>query len=218
MKQKFTQKIPNEIYIDDFSDNKVMELEYNGPDTLLLEVDGNGTAFKIVEEARPMLEPTSYMYHIELNAADAIEAAHYIYTHADEHIYENIDIPNPDGSIYIAVSNPRIQDYYRLTYQPAGLDMPGIWHFNLITRSMHSTIELKVINDYNNAKKKLSPILLTAETQTAFDDYTAKVEAWIADTADLCPWKYIEFPAGDIPKLPLVLIRLIAELDSYGVV
>ena len=210
MIQQFTLKIPNEIFIDNFSENKTITLEYNGPETLLIEVDGQGTVFKIVDEPRILIEPDQMSY-VELKASEHIEAAYYISTASKPFTIEHEDIVNPDGSIYTAISNPRIQDYYSLRYSKGTVDL---WEFTLITRSMNSTIELKIIDEKNNVVSKLKNIELPDDLQTVYDNYITTVDQWLADKADICPWKYIEFPSGVTPKVPLTLIRLIKELES----
>jgi hypothetical protein len=210
MIQQFTLKIPNEIFIDNFSENKTITLEYNGPETLLIEVDGQGTVFKIVDEPRILLEPDQLSY-VELNASEHIEAAYYITSANKPFTIEHEDIVNPDGSIYTAISNPRIQDYYSLRYSKGTVDM---WELTLITRSMNSTIELKILNEKNNIVAKLKAVELPDDLQTVYDNYITTADQWLADKASICPWKYIEFPAGVTPKVPLSLIRLIKELES----
>ena len=210
MIQQFTLKIPNEIFIDNFSENKTITLEYNGPETLLIEVDGQGTVFKIVDEPRILIEPDQMSY-VELKASEHIEAAYYISTASNPFTHEHEDIVNPDGSIYTAVSNPRIQDYYSLRYSKGTVDL---WELTLITRSMNSTIELKILNEKNNIVSKLKAVELPEDLQTVYDNYITAADQWLAEKAALCPWKYIEFPAGVTPKVPLALIRLIKELES----
>ena len=210
MIQQFTLKIPNEIFIDNFSENKTITLEYNGPETLLIEIDGQGTVFKIVDEPRILIEPDQMSY-VELKASEHIQAAYYISTASKPFTIEHEDIVNPDGSIYTAVSNPRIQDYYSLRYSKGTVDL---WEFTLITRSMNSTIELKILDEKNNIVAKLKSVELPDDLQTVYDNYITAADQWLAEKAALCPWKYIEFPTGVTPKVPLALIRLIKELES----
>lgn len=210
MIQQFTLKIPNEIFIDNFSENKTITLEYNGPETLLIEIDGQGTVFKIVDEPRILIEPDQMSY-VELKASEHIQAAYYISTASKPFAHEHEDIVNPDGSIYTAISNPRIQDYYSLRHSKGTVDL---WEFTLITRSMNSTIELKILNEKNNIVSKLKAVELPDDLQTVYDNYITAADQWLAEKAALCPWKYIEFPTGVTPKVPLALIRLIKELES----
>lgn len=210
MIQQFTLKIPNEIFIDNFSENKTITLEYNGPETLLIEIDGQGTVFKIVDEPRILIEPDQMSY-VELKASEHIQAAYYISTASKPFAHEHEDIVNPDGSIYTAISNPRIQDYYSLRHSKGTVDL---WEFTLITRSMNSTIELKILNEKNNIVSKLKAVELPDDLQTVYDNYITAADQWLAEKAALCPWKYIEFPTGVTPKVPLALIRLVKELES----
>ena len=210
MIQQFTLKIPNEIFIDNFSENKTITLEYNGPETLLIEIDGQGTVFKIVDEPRILIEPDQMSY-VELKASEHIQAAYYISTAGKPFTIEHEDIVNPDGSIYTAISNPRIQDYYSLRYSKGTVDL---WEFTLITRSMNSTIELKILNEKNDIVSKLKAVELPDDLQTVSDNYITAADQWLAEKAALCPWKYIEFPTGVTPKVPLALIRLVKELES----
>jgi hypothetical protein len=214
MNKTFTMKIPNEIYLDDFSENKTIEWEYIGPETLLIETVGAGGAISIVDERRPFLGEASPIQYIELNANDRPDVAYYLVTRSDliVHTFEDI-INDYDGSTYTRVSNPRIQDYYQLWYDAS---MPDPWLFNLIVRQPYSTIEMKVKNEREKIVEGLGAVALPADVEAVYTAYIAECDAWLAEKEPLMPWKFVEFPAGNVPKIPYVLLKTISELASFG--
>jgi len=214
MNKTFTMKIPNEIYIDDFSENKTIEWEYIGPETLLIETIGAGGAISIVEERRPFLSEDSSIRYIELNANDRPDVAYYLVTRPDsiEHTVEEV-INEYDGSVYLHVTNPRIQDYYQLWYDAS---MPDPWLFNLMVRLPYSTIELKVRDDRDKIVASLGTVSLPADIDAVYTAYITECNAWLAEKEPLLPWKFIEFPAGNVPKIPYVLLKTISELAAFG--
>lgn len=204
--------IPNEIYINDFSENKTVEYEYDGPETLLIETYGDGGSLAIVEER--MENPSSEIIYVEVDANVDTAVAYYLITRADLIEIETAESINEyDGSVYVYQLNPRIQDYYQLWYDRGSATK---WTFNLITRGMTTTIEQKVTNELDNIKAKLGTVFLPDDIYQVYSTYVADCEAWIAEKAPLHPWKFIEFPAGNVPKVPLILIKTMNELAAYG--
>ena len=126
MNKTFTKAVPNEIYIDDFSENKTAEYEYNGPETLLIETYGAGGNLIIVDERRPLAENSDVRY-VELDANERPDVAYFLLSRSelDEHTFEEL-INDYDGSTYLSVTNPRMQDYYSLWYDPT---LPDPWIF-----------------------------------------------------------------------------------------
>lgn len=212
MKKTFTMRIPNEIYIDDFSENKTVEYEYDGPETLLIETYGDGGCLSIVEERKE--NPSPEIIYVEIDANIDTAAAYYLVTRGNLIEIETAESINEyDGSVYVYQSNPRIQDYYQLWYDRGN---PDRWTFNLITRGMYTTIELKIKNELDNIKAKLGTVYLPDDIYQVYTAYVTDCEAWLAEKAPLHPWKFVEFPAGNVPKVPLVLIKTINELAAYG--
>jgi hypothetical protein len=207
-------KIPNEIYIDDFSENKTIEWEYIGPETLLIESIGAGGSLSIVEERRLFLGEGSLVQYVELDANARPDVAYYLITRPNliEHTFTDV-INEYDGSVYKLVTNPRIQDYYQLWYDAT---MPDPWLFNLVVRQPYSTIELKVQNDRDSVTSKLSSVALPADVDAVYTAYLAECDAWLAEKEPLMPWKFVEFPAGNVPKIPYVLLKTISELAAFG--
>jgi len=213
MNKTFTIAVPNEIYINDFSENKTAEYEYDGPETLLIETYGFGGNLTIVDERRPLAEASDVRY-VELDANERPDVAYYLVSRAEliEHTFEEVT-NDYDGSTYLLMTNPRIQDYYSLWYDPTASDP---WIFTLIVRGLDSTIELKVKNERDKIVEGLGSISLPADVDAVYTAYLAECDAWLADKAPLHPWKFIEFPAGNVPKIPYVLLRTISELAAYG--
>jgi hypothetical protein len=213
MNKLFTISIPDEIYIDNFLENKTAQYTYNGPQILLVAIRGNSSNMILVEQ-RDQLSGLDVTY-VEINAEVDTTVAYFLTTQSATVDYTFEDIVNDyDGSIYVSVSNPRIQDYYKLTYTQGN---PGKWSLDLITRNMSTTIEYTVQRELDSVRTTLSLDTLASEEKLVYESYVAECERWLADKAPLHPWKFIDFPAGNVPIIPEVLQNLMEKIKIDGV-
>lgn len=212
MLKKFTIKIPNELYINNFSENKTIEFEYDGPEELIVQIWNDISVIGIVEEI-PELYDTDTTYFITLNCSEHTEAAYWLLESKKDHVYEFEDVLNPDGSIYKKVLNPRFMDIYTIEYNKA----KSSFDFNLIEKSIFSGVELKAIRERDNIISKFSNISLDGEYKTAYLTYINDVNTFLDMCHQYLPWKYIEFPISEnqIPKIPLSLLLLLKQLGEF---
>lgn len=217
MQKQFSIKVPDELYIEKYTSNTYATFTYEGPETLYAEVQADGTVFGLVDENTTYPEG-ELRYVVEIDANEYPSAAHYLKTFADPYTYTYEDVENHDGSIYKKITNPRIQDYFRLVYNKGafnsrddGLNV-GPWSFQVIQKVKEFVEEEQIRKSLQKVKQTLGNIALDDSTQTAYNNYVQACETYLTTMEPLYPWKYVSISDPIPPKLPLALIKAMNEV------
>lgn len=212
MLKDFSIAVPDELYIDDFTGNKTLSLTYDGPDTLTVKVDteGNFLGLAITGEVLP-----DNCFYVEVNADKDTSVAYFALHQGElcQYIFGQETMEN--GEIHQYITNPRLEDYYRLLYKKDENNV-FVWKFSVITRRRESTEELQVIRESSRIIDLLGNTALDSVSQPIYDAYIAQVNDFLTLGKNYKAWKYIVHPLKDkAPKVPLQLIRLVNELEQF---
>jgi hypothetical protein len=220
IQKQFTVNIPDELYVNKYSLEKVFQDEYMGPETIIIEVLPDGSILGVLSDDDVKLDTNSLIVELDSEIYPAI--AYWVSTRDKEHFYFYDEEVNHDGTIYTYPSNPRLHDYYDLIYLPdidsesISLDTltQGQWRFVLITRDKETQGEIQTRRNIEYVKSGLALVELDEEYQVLYDKFMSDAEAYLEVMSTVYPWKYVEITTPVMPKIPLKLIRLINELKK----
>lgn len=206
MNKTITLKVPNELWVDDFSQNKTASFEYDGPDVLWLTHTDAGQLLGFAEQEP---EGTRSIKVDIASATDAEIAAAIIATTASvSHQYTYEDELNYDGSIYKKITNPKLSDYFvpQILVNKVQLNVAvkDPKHINLDKAIAKKDYVAKYVNAYS----------FSAEDQAQLDTFITDINAYIDTIKTAYPWKFIEVDAAEIPKIPVNIVKLFNELPD----
>lgn len=200
MKKKFTFKIPDEMWVDNFSKNLTASATYEGPDKIYVLISGNSVISWSPENYEFYNKDTSEV--IELDANVHTDVAYLITTPRPEIEYE--DATNPDGTIYQVIKNPMMQDYYSLKYDETAED-GNPWILSLITRQRNIFEENRVKGELEIAENYKQNSTFDANTTKILDKYILDAKDYLEIIKQYYPWRYTEFNPPKGPKMPVEL-------------
>lgn len=209
MKKTFTYNVPNELWVNDFSDGLTAAATYDGPETIDVLVDRDRVINWGSEIPENINKETQKVVTVDANQLPNV--AYFITNAANLPEHEFEDETMPDGSIYKKVKNPSIFDYYQLFYVEGGVPS---WRFDLITRETTTGAELKVSEDLSYVKRYANAYEFDSNTTSSINTYITKAEKYLKDMETVYPWKYIEITTPVAPKLPVTLINAFKDLPK----
>lgn len=212
MQKQFSIEVPDEIWVNSWEDSRTETYTYDGPETVYALI-GTTNDIHTVSLEEPQDIPAGYSV-VAVNADQYPERAQMIVETFTEHEYTFEDEENFDGSIYERITNPRLQDYFELTYTPIandldrelGLVLDPIYK-NLWTPALgEARSRLEYVQKYNNKYD-----FETAD-QEKIDTFITAVTDHIAILEAEYPWKFVDVPMDGIPKIPVSLVTLFKDL------
>lgn len=202
MSVSFTKKIPDELYIDSFNNNKVINLEYDGPDVLYVLVDKFSNMFVRI------LDSSIDNFNYDLFEMVVVDSK----IHPDVAYYlTNSNIPDRefetetliDGTTYQKIINPTLKDFYRVKYDLESKK----WIWEVITvdpKSIRNIVAEKYRNYINENIEKVSNDTILKKTAT---DYLKTLDTFETSGKGSIPsWKIIEAKISDVPMVPAELM------------
>jgi hypothetical protein len=205
MKKEFTYPVPDELYLDTFTSNSHATWTYEGPEKLHVLVEDGG-AVKFYSEL-PFSEEMSYDHEREVievvDASENPEVALYILNPQIE--LEFTTITNDDGSTHDEINNPKINNYYTLSYHSREKDK---WKFTPITRSLDFPEEVEarqILEHINNYKQSHE---VDSANEKMIDDYVESLETFLNLMKPRRPWRF-ESIKETVPKIPAQVAELV---------
>lgn len=209
MKKTYTFPIPDELYVDKFDQNLKYQGTYDGPEKIYLLVQPGEPVGIWSDKPFDIEFDKVNLIEVELNAADFPEVADYITGVTKEYTYTFKPITNIDGSVYNEISNPRLNDYYKLYYSGGTKN----WDFRVITRDLSFQDEEKVKKDLEYVKSYKDKYDFGADN-AAIDSYIANAESYITTVEPLYPWRFENPLVSPLPpKIPVSLIKLFKSVE-----
>lgn len=210
MEKTITVKIPNEIWVNDFSENKTATFTYNGPDVVWIIVEDDNTV-NSYSESMPTLQGNQTSVEIDLATAstDKQQAALLQVMKSSEHVYTYTPETNHDGSIYQKIVNPKLSDYYTLRYNPSqGFELKVIEKDKTIPTEAIAKERKEYVEKYSSAYEfSDSDEAMISQYLTSINDYLSSVET-------AYPWKYVNINKNEVPKIPVSLVQLFNTLPQ----
>lgn len=212
MEKTFSIPLPNELWVNAFTENKTIRYSYNGPDIVSVEIREGDTIGAVISDLNDYtLSPSSKI--VEVSGANETDIAYGLLSAElphDDHVFE--DVVNHDGSIYQRITNPHFQDIYTLEYNTdTGFSKV------LIVKDLDNS--LKIANDKNIlfVTTSLLNIQLEENDEVIYQNYLIKANNFNDEIKSLYPWKYSEKIMDHIvPSVPFSLVRIINEVENFN--
>ena len=212
MEKIITVKIPNEIWVDDFSANKTATFNYNGPAKVWVIVNEDNSVNSFTE-TEPELQAGKSAVEVDMATAsqDKLEAATLLVMATKEHTYEYAPVTNHDGSVYQKITNPRLSDYYTIFNNPSqGFVLKIIEKDKTIPTEIIARQRKEYVEKYSNAYE-----FETAD-KAKITEYLTAINAYLDSVATAYPWKYIQIDTNEVPKIPVSLVKLFSTLPEIS--
>lgn len=211
MEKTLTIKIPNELWVNDFSENKTADFTYSGPDKVWFLVEKTGVnviVSPVTYTAEPQVGENQVAVPVEIATATEAELAAAIILQPElaPHVYTHIKQTNYDGSAYYAINNPKLNDYYDVVSSQTGaLSLVSI------TKNGTNPNVTPALQKQQLMEKYLADHEFSAEDRTKVEAYLAVISAYVAKVKTAYVWKFITI-ANDVPEIPGELMALFNTL------
>lgn len=210
MSISFSKDIPNEPYIDDYSEGKKLDLVYSGPDivrVLVSKENGFITGINLDEDSKYNQERDLL---VEVVAKDNPAAAYFFtYVCPSDYNHEFIDEVLPDGSVYQQITNATIKEYFWLSYD---LDS-NTWVWNKVLREKKSILNETADKYRKYVKDNLESVKTNKSVKLAAENYLATLDKFEETGIGSIPsWKKIEFDIKTVPIPPVEFISAVGVL------
>jgi len=204
----FDKNIPNELYIDDFSQNKKMTLTYEGPETVKWLVDKSNCSISNKIDSDTDAYNHDEFLIVNIDATKDVDVAYYLYTIKDgierEHATETL----PDGSTHEYISNPRIQDYYSISYNLK----ENTWVWSLILREKKNQFNY-IADKYRAYVNTHIDSITDAKVKNSAQDYLKTLDTFESTgMGAVYSWKLIEINPKLVPIPPVDFIAAVGVL------
>jgi len=220
MTQDFTISVPDQLWVDSWADEATKTYTYDGPDTVYVEIQMSDYAI-VNASTTALTADEGNTYIVEITAADYPERAMMVVEGNDTEGYEHTytDEAQFDGSVYRAISNPRLSDYFEMTYQPVPDDDDQELGLSLVikTKTTESPALVEAKRRQTYVQKYADQYSFDTDDQTAVDNYLTSIASHITTLSTAYPWKFDGgVPSSSIPKIPASLVVLFNTLPTEG--
>lgn len=212
MEKTVNVKIPNEIWVDDFSANKTATFNYSGPAKIWIIVEEDNTV-NSYSETEPVLAMNRSAIEVDIAAAspDKLQAAVFLVMQGAEHTYTYTPETNHDGSTYQRITNPKLNDYYTLRYNPSsGFELKVIEKDRTVPTEKIAQDRKTYVEKYANAYE------FSTEDQAKITSFLTAINAYLQSVETAYPWKYVQIDKNEVPKIPVSLVQLFNTLPALS--
>ena len=211
MEKTLTIKIPNELWVNDFSENKTADFTYSGPDKVWFLVEKTGVnviVSPVTYTVEPQVRENQVAVPIEIATATEAELAAAIILQPElvPHQYTHTKQINYDGSIYYAINNPKLNDYYDVVSSQT-----GVLSLISIEKNQPNPNLTPAIKKQQLIEKYLADHEFSAEDRAKVEAYLAVISDYVNKIKTAYKWKFITVP-NDVPEIPSELMALFNTL------
>jgi hypothetical protein len=198
----FTKPVPNELYIDSFTNGNTKTWTYTGNNILHLLVE------KRLGDIAQVHDDLNFNYNSEFFQVITIDASvdpDVAYFASNTHIPDRIFVTETlvDGSTYEQITNPTLRDIYNMNYNFEN----STWNWTV------KTVEPRtMLNDYADRNREyinsnISKISGNATLTQLANDYLQELDTFESTGSGSIPsWKKITHNLSDVPRIPQDLI------------
>jgi len=220
IEQEYTFKIPDEMFINDFSGNKTHTFTYKGPDVVKITLpdDGNGFASCYTQQLDGPVYDYEKTYDLDLtDSANAkfFPIADLLWGREYELEATFDEVTLDDGTVYLEHNNFTIHDIYWKprchikedgTFDKWILDSDGEPILAMFERDTLSPKMRTYLAKADMFIEILDQFTLVEAEETLLTNYKTAVETYRSKVA--MPWKYANQNPFDLqaPKIPMDLI------------
>lgn len=208
MEKTFTINVPDEVWVDSWTNNKTESYDYSGPETIYVRVGWENTPSDWSESELTANEDRGEVI-VEVNATTDTAVAYYLVHQDQEWEYTFTTENNHDGSTFDAMDNPRLHDYFELDHVTGqGLVLNPVYKKATTIAEEKASERLAYVKKYDDAYD------FDVDIQTTIDTFISDTETYLTNMESVYPWKYVTISHDDIPKIPASLVTVFKELPE----
>jgi hypothetical protein len=216
MEKTLTIKIPNELWVNDFSENKTADFTYSGPDKVWFLVEKTGVSVivsPVTYTSEPQVSENQVAVPVEIATATEVELAAAIILQPEltPHVYTHTKQINYDDSVYYAISNPKLSDYYDVVSSQT-----GVLSLISIAKNEPNPNLMPALQKQQLVEKYLADHEFSAEDRTKVEAYLTVISAYVNKVKPAYKWKFITI-ANDVPEIPGELMALFNTLTPVAI-
>jgi len=211
MEKTLTIKIPNKLWVNDFSENKTADFTYSGPDKvwfLIEKTDISVFVNPVTHLTEPQVRENEVAVAVEIATATEAElaAAIILQPESTPYVYTHTKQVNYDGSVYYKIANPKLKDYYSVASSPVG-DLS----LALVAKDTLNPNLMPAIKKQQLIEKYLADHEFDTEDRTKIEALLVIISDYVTKNRTAYPWEFINIP-NDIPEIPPELMALFNTL------
>jgi hypothetical protein len=212
----YTYKVPDNQFIDDFSQNLTKTFVYRGPEVLVVTVPQNSGAAYTQKLDGPVYDDEFTVTINTTTNPELIPYASLLWGRPYNYVAEFEEITLEDGTLYQNCTNLDIHDYY---FKPAYDVENQAWLEPVLI--VKDTLSPKMRTEIAKGEmfaEILDKFELPTEAATKFATYKQALASYKSMTA--MPWKYPGQNPYDllVPKIPIDLVQVLNQLKQSGLV
>ena len=210
----YDYKVPNELWIDDFSENLTRTFNYTGPEELIVTLppDGSGYSQKLDGPVYP--GETQVTINVTANP-ELLPLADLLWGRPDDHEVQFTSTTLDDGSntVYQEYNNPTIHDYY---FKPVYNMETNTWptELQLVTKDTMSPKQRTFVAKADMFVSILDQFTLASDDATLLTNFKAALDTYKSKV--IKPWKYTGNNPFDetAPTIPMSLIDAVNKVKG----
>lgn len=211
MGKTFTVNVPDQLWLNSWTENKTESYTYEGPDTWNVVVCGESLLASDWSEDTIEAESSTKDFVVTLDATDDanLPVAYFMHTQGAEHEYTEEDETNHDDSVYKKITNPLIHDYFDVGYDnETGLHLTPIYKNTKTIAEEKAEQRLAYVKKYNDVYD------FDADAQEKIDTFLTSMTTYMSTMASVYPWKYTTIDENEIPKIPVSIVTIFNTLPE----
>jgi hypothetical protein len=208
MKKEFTINVPDELWVDEWNEEKTRTWTYEGTEKLWITVSHRNVIIRVSDEELTNEDLSrAEGFVLELDTEKQPEIALCLLETGEDHEYTYQEETNYDGSVHLQIENYLIRDCFDLIYTPnEGLSLRAIIKESETVNETKAKKRLAYIKKYDDLYDFDNTV------QDKIDATIAKLEAYLVKMETARPWKFIKISTDDIPRIPADLMLLFDKL------
>lgn len=210
----YEYKIPNEQFVDDFSDNLKGQFVYSGPEVLIVTIPLGGAGYTQKLDGPVYDNEFTVEINVKTNP-ELLPHASLLWGRPYDHVAEFTNTIIEGGVTYQEQTNKTIHDYY---WPPVYNTETQTWQdkLRLIVRDTLTPGMRTYIAKGEMFIDILDQFELEPAEQTKLNTYKTALAAYKNVVA--LPWKYPGTNPFEVaaPKIPMMLIQKINEIKASG--
>jgi hypothetical protein len=211
MGKTFTVNVPDQLWLNSWTENKTESYTYEGPNTWNVVVSGDTLLASTWSEDSVEVGSDTKDFVVTIDATDDanLPVAYFMHTQGIEHEYTEEDETNHDDSVYKKITNPLIHDYFDIGYDSeTGLHLTPIYKNTKTIAEEKAEQRLAYVKKYNDVYD------FDADAQAIIDTFLTSMATYMSTMASVYPWKYTTIDENEIPKIPASIVTIFNTLPE----
>lgn len=216
MGKTFTVNVPDQLWLNSWTENKTESYTYEGPDTWNVVVCGESLlASEWSEDAIEAASDADIVVTVDATDDANLPVAYFMHTQgadsitAEEREAAEEDETNHDDSVYKKITNPLIHDYFDVGYDnETGLHLTPIYKNTKTIAEEKAEQRLAYVKKYNDVYD------FDADAQEKIDTFLTSMTTYMSTMASVYPWKYTTIDENEIPKIPASIVTIFNTLPE----